>query len=134
MQAHREANLHHRLPARPENVAPLRHEIASYALDRGASQRQREDIALAVSEAITNAVLHAYADHDRPGDVDVSAWVHDRCLEVVVSDDGSGIVPRPVSPGLGLGLGLIGQTAERLWLEQRESVPGTRVQMSFSIG
>lgn len=129
-----EARLQHRLPARPDSVAQLRRAVTSYALHNGASQRQREDIALAVSEAISNAVLHAYVGRDRPGDVNVSAWMQDRCLEVVVSDDGSGLAPRPDSPGLGLGLVLMGQMADQLRFEKPESVPGMRVQMSFSIG
>ena len=55
--------LHDRLPALPESIAPLRHSVLGFASDSGASERQREDIALAVSEALSNAVVHAYVGH-----------------------------------------------------------------------
>jgi hypothetical protein len=69
--------MHERLPARPDSVARLRHAVVGFAGRRGASIRRREDIALAVSEALSNIVLHAYAGSDRPGAIDVRASVSD---------------------------------------------------------
>ena len=67
-----------RLVARPASVGPLRRGVVAFAAASGASERQREDIALAVSEALSNAVVHAYAGSESPGDdrrgrVDVGA-------------------------------------------------------------
>jgi serine/threonine-protein kinase RsbW len=108
--------------------------VTTYAGGLGATERQREDIALAVSEAVSNAVLHAYADHEVPGDVGVSACMTEGALEVTVCDEGSGIVPRPQSPGLGLGLALMGRMAEQMRLEHHDAESGTRVRMTFAIG
>lgn len=125
-------NLHQRLPARPESIAPLRHAVVDFADSRGASDRQREDIALAVSEAVSNAVIHAYAGDTIPGDVAVQAWMQDRSLEVVVCDEGIGMVPRTDSPGLGLPL--INQVTQQIAIGGPERLSGVRLHMSFAIG
>jgi len=122
------------LPARAENIAPLRRAVVAYARSNGASERQREDIALAVSEALSNAVLHAYVGHDSPGDVEVDAWIDERALTVLVCDEGIGMLPRIDSPGLGLGLSLIAQTTEHLEVDSRDATPGIRLRMRFVIG
>ena len=123
-----------RLAASPRSIAPLRRAVASYAEDHGASQRDCDDIALAVSEALSNVVVHAYADRDEPGDIRVQAWIDDGDLHVAVSDDGIGMMPRADSPGLGLGLAIIGRIADHLRVETSESGAGVRVHMIFSIG
>jgi anti-sigma regulatory factor (Ser/Thr protein kinase) len=121
------------LPARPDSIARLRRAVVEFANGHGASDRQRDDIALAVSEALSNAVLHAYVGHASPGIMRVKACMHEHWLEVVVSDQGVGMLPRADSPGLGIGLALIGRITERLELESRESIPGLRVRMTFAI-
>ena len=126
--------LHDRLPALPESIAPLRHSVLGFASDSGASERQREDIALAVSEALSNAVVHAYVGHDSPGLLAVNARLRGRWLEVVVCDEGVGMLPRTDSPGLGLGLALIARVTEELELESLDAIPGVRVRMKFAIG
>jgi len=126
--------LHDRLPALPESIAPLRHAVLGFASDSGASERQREDIALAVSEALSNAVVHAYVGRDSPGLLAVNARLRGRWLEVVVCDEGVGMLPRTDSPGLGLGLALIARVTEELELESLDAIPGVRVRMKFAIG
>jgi serine/threonine-protein kinase RsbW len=122
------------LPARAASIALLRRAVVVYAGSNGASERQCEDIALAVSEALSNAVLHAYVGHDSPGDVGVDAWVDEHALKVVVRDDGVGMLPRPDSPGLGLGLPLIARMTEHLEVESPGARPGMRLRMTFAIG
>jgi serine/threonine-protein kinase RsbW/stage II sporulation protein AB (anti-sigma F factor) len=129
-----QSRLRESLPARAENIAPLRRAVVAYAGSNGASERQREDIALAVSEALSNAVLHAYVGHDCPGDVGVNAWIDERALMVVVCDEGVGMLPRPDSPGLGLGLSLIARMTEHLEVESPDAQPGMCLRMTFAIG
>ena len=88
------------------------------------------DIKLAVTEACTNVVVHAYPD--REGELGVRALVDDRRLTVVVVDTGRGILPRPDSPGLGLGLPLIATLAESLELGTGPS-DETEVRMTFDL-
>lgn len=126
------SRLEHCLPARPETIGPLRRALVAYAQSNGASARQCDDIALAASEALSNVVVHAYAD-DMPGDVRIESWMQDGALQVLVCDDGVGIAPRLDSPGLGLGLAIIGRVCDRLQLEHGEDDAGARVCMSFEI-
>jgi serine/threonine-protein kinase RsbW len=115
-----------RLPARRESVASLRRAVVEFAKRSGATDRQREDIALAISEALSNTVLHAYLGHDRPGAMEVRASASARSLEVIVCDDGNGLIARDGSPGLGLGLSVIDRVTEHLELTTRRPVSASR--------
>lgn len=126
--------LHDRLPALPASIAPLRHSVLGFASDSGASERQREDIALAVSEALSNAVLHAYAGRDEPGTITLDAWMDGSSLEVVVGDAGIGMRPRADSPGAGFGMGLIFRMTEQLRVDSHDDARGVGVRMTFAIG
>jgi serine/threonine-protein kinase RsbW len=127
-------SLHERHPARPQSIARLRHAVAAFADSHGASARQREDIALAVSEAVSNAVRHAYGDRNDDGTVELQAQVRSRTLEILVCDEGDGMRSRSTSPGMGIGLALIGQVAQDLIVESRAPAPGVRLRMTFAIG
>jgi serine/threonine-protein kinase RsbW len=93
-------------------------------------------IRLAVTEACTNAVVHAYVGAE-PGTLTVSAELLDddepRTLRIVVTDDGRGIVPRLDSPGIGFGLPIIAQVAEAFELRSAHGTGGTEVCMRFSL-
>jgi serine/threonine-protein kinase RsbW len=121
-----------RCSATPQNVAVLRRAVVQFAKRSGASVEQSEGIALAVSEALTNAVRHAYAESDAAGVIVVNARVRDSSLEVVVADEGSGMREHSISPGLGAGMGLIARLTSRHELEN--AMPGLRVRMTFAIG
>ena len=88
-------------------------------------------MALAVSEAITNAVLHAYRE-EQAGPMRVVACAEPDRLVVVVRDYGCGMSPHPDSPGLGLGLSVIGRLAAELSIERPDDGTGTRLRMSFA--
>jgi anti-sigma regulatory factor (Ser/Thr protein kinase) len=120
-----------RFPARADQVSLARHEVAAYAREHGAVDP--DGIALAVSEAVTNAVVHAYVGAAEPGAVEVTAEVHDgNGLEIQVSDDGRGMTPRLDSPGLGVGLPIVAKIAQRFKVEARPS-GGTAVRMFFAV-
>jgi serine/threonine-protein kinase RsbW/stage II sporulation protein AB (anti-sigma F factor) len=90
------------------------------------------DIALAITEATTNVVLHAYRDREAPGELSVRAERYDDHLALTVLDEGSGLSPRVDSPGLGLGLGLIAQVADAADVRTPET-GGTEVVMRFNL-
>ena len=90
------------------------------------------DIALAVTEATTNVVLHAYRDRDQPGTVTIEAHRNGDHVCLLVRDEGTGLSPRVDSPGLGLGLGLIAQVADSADVRAPES-GGTEVVMRFNV-
>lgn len=120
-----------KLPARPENVAVVRHAFGGFADVLSVDEQTLADIKLAVTEACTNVVVHAYDDGD-PGSLEVDASIDEGRLTVVIRDSGRGIVPRPDSPGLGLGLPLIATLAESLELgtDDRDR---TEVRMTFRL-
>ncbi len=130
MAAHAPA-LHEQLPASPRSVGRLRRAVAALAGSSGASDHQCAAIALAVSEALNNVVVHAYVGYDQPGTMAVDAQIDARSLEVVVCDEGTGMRPRIDSPGAGLGLTLIARLTDQLVI--REALPGTCVHMTFAI-
>ncbi|HTX30172.1 MAG TPA: ATP-binding protein [Solirubrobacteraceae bacterium] len=117
------------VPAIPE----LRAQVVAYAEQAGAGGLVVENLRLAVSEAITNCVVHAYPDPP-PGDVTVKAWVgDDRELVVVVLDDGAGFRAAPANPGLGIGLGVMAEVSDSLAVSTRDGRPGTAVTLRFGL-
>ncbi len=123
--------LSRRFPAQADQVGPARREVVAYAREQGAADP--DGIALAVSEAVTNAVVHAYVDAPAPGEVEVFAQRHpDDGIEIHVCDEGRGMMPRRDSPGLGVGLALITKLAQRFKVETRPG-GGTAVSMLFAV-
>lgn len=120
-----------KLPARAENVAVVRHAFGGFAEVLTVDEQTLADIKLAVTEACTNVVIHAY-ERDDVGDLEVDATIDDQLLTVVIRDNGRGILPRPDSPGLGLGLPLIATLAETLELGT-DRTEHTEVRMTFRL-
>jgi len=89
-------------------------------------------IAVCVSEAMTNVVMHAYRDMDSPGQIDVEVELDGDAFTVRVSDQGHGLEPRLDSPGLGLGLPLISQFAVSSDIVSPEQ-GGTEIVMRFDL-
>lgn len=118
-------------PATPENVPIARHAVMARLREADTPDPPLSDVALAVSEAATNAVTHGYVGRD-PGKFRVVVQATGDELEVVVEDDGRGMIPRPDSPGLGLGLPLIATVADRF---ETHATPdgGTRLCMWFRL-
>jgi serine/threonine-protein kinase RsbW/stage II sporulation protein AB (anti-sigma F factor) len=117
--------------AQPQAIAVLRGALVGHARSLGAAAEVCEAVQLAVSEALTNVVMHAYLGTE-PGEMIVQAWTdHDRRLTVRVLDEGHGLVPRTDSPGLGLGIGLMAQMADDFRIANREGTPGTTVSLRF---
>ena len=118
------------LPARAENVAVVRHAFGGLGDALDIEDQILADVKLAVTEACTNVVVHAYAGRDGP--MEVAAGIRNGRLDVAVRDEGRGMLPRPDSPGLGLGLPLIATLAETLELG-RSHDDRTEVRMTFRI-
>ena len=99
---------------------------------RGADPRTLSDILLAVSEVVTNAVVHGYRGA-AGGRVAVEAHHEGDRLRLSVADQGHGMAPRHDSPGLGLGLPLVGRLAQQVDIVAPAG-GGTRITMCFSLG
>ena len=86
-------------------------------------------VAIAVSEAVTNAVEHAYPHRTR-GQVRVDATFETAGLLIIVADDGRGIAAPSDRGGMGAGLSLIGRLCSSVEIES--NVRGTRLTMRFA--
>jgi serine/threonine-protein kinase RsbW len=120
-------------PAQPPQVAAIRRAVRDVAVACGAGAEVLVRLGLAVSEAATNAVLHAYREQATSGSIHVAAHTVRDVLEVSIGDHGVGMSPRPDSPGLGLGLSLMASEADRFEVHTGEG-GGTVVVMRFDLG
>jgi serine/threonine-protein kinase RsbW/stage II sporulation protein AB (anti-sigma F factor) len=123
------------IPALVEEVGGVRHAAVEFARGEGVRDPPLEDLRLAISEAVTNAVIHAFRMQDQPGTVTVTVRVTlNKFVEAVVRDDGAGMSSRSDSPGIGLGLWLIGSVADAV--EQRSPADGVGFElwMCFRLG
>ena len=118
------------LPARPENVSVIRHVLGAFAEALRLPDDLVEDLRLAVTEACTNVVRHAYPA-DVPGPVEITIIPSVDDVSVVVTDHGRGIGSSSDTTGPGLGLPLIAAIADEVELQP---VPGggSRVAMTFA--
>src|SRR3954468_23022347 len=78
------------LPARPENVSVIRHVLGAFAEALRLPDELVEDLRLAVTEACTNVVRHAYPP-ELPGPVEILIRPSAAHVDVVVADYGRGI-------------------------------------------
>jgi serine/threonine-protein kinase RsbW/stage II sporulation protein AB (anti-sigma F factor) len=118
-------------PAEAASVPLLRREVVEFVEGADVCHERTADIRLAVSEALSNAVIHAYRHTDEPGWLEVSAERTDHTVEVIVRDCGSGLTPRNDSPGLGLGLPVIALTTDCYAIQCADGTTGTEIHMRF---
>jgi anti-sigma regulatory factor (Ser/Thr protein kinase) len=123
-------NLSETYEARPVSVAEGRAALADFAAKVGATPSQIDAVRLAASEAMTNAVLHAY--RGSAGLIHVNAAVASGELWILISDDGCGLEPPADRPGLGLGMGLMSQVSDDFTVVA-PSTGGTEVRIRFNL-
>ena len=132
-EPHRPRSLSVTASASPAAIAELRHSAAEFAAGHGADKKLTDDIALAVSEAVTNVVKYAYGPGQaRPAGskVELEAEADSDWLEVRIYDRGAGFGGGP-SDGLGLGLSIMASLSAELTIVQEGE--GTEVRMRFPL-
>ena len=120
------------MPARAEGVGVVRQALAGLADALAFDAAVLSDMKMAVTEACTNVVVHAY--DEEPGELEVSMVTGEDDLTIVVRDHGAGIAPKPArteAPALGLGLPLIAALSDAFELRGSAGY-GTEVRMTFS--
>jgi anti-sigma regulatory factor (Ser/Thr protein kinase) len=116
------------VPAVPEIVPHVRHNVRRHLERFGIDAAGT--VEAAVAEASGNAIVHAYRD-DADGEVEVVVTVDPETVEVVVHDDGVGLLPNPGHPGAGYGVVLMESLADRFELDGTPG-GGTTMRMGFS--
>ena len=119
-------------PAEGPTPSKARAVARAFAAESGADADTLAAVALCVSEAVSNVVMHAYRDRERPGEVEVEVERPNGYLCLRVRDHGCGLAPRTDSPGLGLGLPLIAETASSVEV-RTPGGGGTEVRMRFDL-
>lgn len=106
--------------------------VRAFARDAEIPDETTERMTLAVSEAVTNSVLHAFVDR-APGRIELHIVPERDAVVIAVRDDGRGLTPRHDSPGLGLGLPMIGRLCAHLEIGPGPDGSGTVVRMRFDL-
>lgn len=130
MTAHRVPVLTFELAAKAKSIARARRSVLSFARQHSDDEDLLDRVALAFSEAFTNAVRHAYAETD--GEVRVCMDVDEDALEIVVIDDGCGFRSDSSTGGLGAGMTIIAECADAIGIRERRP-SGTEVWMRFEL-
>jgi serine/threonine-protein kinase RsbW len=109
------------LPRNAESIGVARRALDQIFTTLGVRSDCREEIALAVTEACSNAVLHA----DRAPVYELAAEAEDSNCVITVTDDGPGLTEAPPAtmPDSGAvrgrGLAMIRATTDAMWVRQR---------------
>jgi serine/threonine-protein kinase RsbW len=119
------------IPAKPEYIALCRLALAGLAHVRTLEPETLADVKLALTEACSNSIRHAYAE-GRTGAVDIRYELNGEKLAVEVADEGSGfdLEARSGDGGEldegGLGIAIIRALTDELAIESHEN--GSRLR------
>jgi serine/threonine-protein kinase RsbW len=121
------------IPAKAEYITLVRLALSGLSQSRELPDETLGDLKLAVTEACSNSIRHAYGD-GRDGSVEVVYELHPDRLVVEVSDDGPGFaVPEQASGAWlnegGLGIAIIRELADELELGPRAGGKGSRLRL-----
>ena len=121
------------LSALPESAGDARHVLDLWVQNLEPTRPERNDLLLAVSEAATNVIRHAYPARAEGTVFRLGAEISDGRVQVVVTDDGVGLGGSSSDPGLGMGLPLLGTLSDTLTLVgPPERSRGLEVRMWFA--
>jgi serine/threonine-protein kinase RsbW len=122
------------IPAKPEYITLSRLALSGLSRVRPLSEETLADLKLALTEACSNSVRHAYDENG--GHVSISFELHDDRLIVEVVDDGSGFEPdgagkngddAELSEG-GLGIAIIRSIADEVEIGGGANGRGSRLR------
>jgi serine/threonine-protein kinase RsbW len=124
-----------RIPAKPEYIALGRLALTGLAQARpGLDSAVLADLKLALTEAVSNSVRHAYGD-DGQGHVDIRYELRADRISVDVVDDGAGfdVDESPAFDGEelsegGLGIAIIRTLSDEVEIESRPGERGSRLR------
>jgi serine/threonine-protein kinase RsbW len=124
--------VHLTIPAKAEYITLVRLALTGLWRLRSFSEEALADLKLAVTEACSNSVRHAYGE-GRDGIVQIDYELHSDRLVIEVSDDGAGFIPElehqrgELTEG-GLGLAIIRSLTDELELADSNGGKGARLR------
>ncbi len=124
-----------RIPARAEYIALARLALSGIAEIAGLSEEHLADLKLALTEAVSNSVRHAYEDGS--GFVSVCYELSGQALGIEVVDDGAGFDPERPTPlegeeltEGGLGIAIIRTIADDFEIQSQPGARGSRLRFA----
>ena len=122
------------IPAKPEYITLSRLALSGLARVRPLEEETLADLKLALTEACSNSVRHAYDDDG--GHVSISFELRDDRLIVEVADDGTGFEPETASKNGddielsegGLGIAIIRSIADEVEIGGGANGRGSRLR------
>jgi serine/threonine-protein kinase RsbW len=134
------ATVHLTIPARAEYIALCRLALTGIARVRDFSDELLADLKLALTEAASNSVRHAYAGDDHAGVVEISYELLPDRLVIEVTDEGEGFepadaegLPQELSEG-GLGIAIIRAIADDVQIGAQPGGRGSRLRFEKELG
>jgi serine/threonine-protein kinase RsbW len=127
-----QAEIRLRIPAKAEYVTLGRLALTGLSRVRPLPEETLADLKLALTEACSNAVRHAYADGE--GSVEISYRLHRDRVVIEVLDDGEGFELDDPADSVedltegGLGIAIIRAIADELEIGAREGARGSRLR------
>lgn len=126
-----------------ENEAFARNTVAAFCVALDPTVDQINDIKTAVSEAVTNCIVHAYPDKSQKGKITITTTISDNSVHIVISDTGIGIedvdsamqpffTTKPEQERSGMGFTVMESFTDSLTVEQNKPT-GTVVSMTKTI-
>ena len=123
--------------SKSENEAFARITVASFASQLDPTIEQISDIKTAVSEAVTNCIIHGY--ENKTGQVKVECKIQEKTIEIIIIDNGKGIkdiekakeplyTTKPELERSGMGFTIMESFMDELKIESVEEV-GTKIKM-----
>lgn len=126
-----------------KNEAFARSAVAAFCVASNPTLEEINDIKTAVSEAVTNCIVHAYAK--KAGIITISVGLIGDSVVITVSDDGVGIdnvdkamqpffTTKPEQERSGMGFTVMETFMDELIVESKSSGGGTKITMTKKIG
>jgi stage II sporulation protein AB (anti-sigma F factor) len=123
------------IPSKSQNEAFARAVVGAFASQLDPTVEEISDVRTAVSEAVTNAIIHGY--ENTQGVITIAARIRDNMLEVEVIDTGKGIedidaarqplfTTRPELERSGMGFTVMETFMDELQVESQKGI-GTKV-------
>jgi serine/threonine-protein kinase RsbW len=116
---------HRSWPAEPAALAPIRREVERWLAGVNVAGDAWADLVLAVNEAASNVVDHAYRVSAGPAVIELSFWTEPGALVLEIADHGRWRPPGPHAAGRGLGIDLMRRLVESVLISHGGA--GTRV-------
>lgn len=128
------------IPARAEYITLCRLALTGIARVSELSDEVLADLKLALTEAASNSVRHAYAGNDHPGVVEILYELRPDRLVIEVTDEGAGFdpaeakgPPEELSEG-GLGIAIIRAIADQVEIGTQPGGRGSRLRFEKELG